>query len=202
MRRGRLKATYTAPWSQLVLQIDASPKGLVLKDAEVHLIEPWTKQKLQLVVGQMKWPFGFEVTQSSGVREAPERARVTRTLLPDERDRGAKIASTAGKPLFWEVGVYNGTGVNTNDNNFNKDVVGRVRYSFSQMFDLGLSGYFGETFVPTVPASGGNPAVPAQEFVKNRYGADFQLYLPGIQFRGEYIQLPGVDGAKRRAPSV
>jgi phosphate-selective porin len=150
-------------------------------------------------IGQMKWPFGFEVTQSSGVRETPERANWSRRLFPDERDRGAKIASTAGKPLFWEWGLYNGTGINTNDNNNNKDTVGRIRYSFGQMLDLGVSGYFGKAFEP---ASGtGAAAVPARSFVKNRYGADFELFLPwGMQVRGEFVQGRGRQVVGAGAP--
>ena len=46
------------------------------------------------------------------------------------------------------MGGYNGTGQNTNDNNDNKDVVGRIRRSFGQKLDVGVSGYFGEQFVP------------------------------------------------------
>lgn len=158
-----------------------------LKDAWIDWY-PWQDPLAgpTFTIGQMKWPFGFEVTQSSGVRETPERTNFSRRLFPDERDRGAKIASTAGKPLFWEVGGFNGTGINTNDNNSNKDVVGRVRYSFGQMLDLGVSGYLGKAFEP---ASGsGATAVPARSFVKNRYGADFQFFLPGIQLRGEFVQ--------------
>jgi hypothetical protein len=90
-------------------------------------------------IGQMKWAFGFEVTQSSSVRETPERARWENVLFPGERDRGAKIAWLTGKPWFFEVGGYNGTGQNTNDNNNNKDIVGRIRRSFGQTLDLGVS---------------------------------------------------------------
>ncbi len=139
-------------------------------------------------IGQMKWPFGFEVTQSSSVRETPERAAWENVLFPGERDRGAKVAWRPGKPWFFEVGGYNGTGINTNDNNNNKDVVGRIRRSFGQSFDVGVSGYFGTTFVPGRAAAGATPAVPAKEFTKNRYGADFQIYLPGWKFQGEYVK--------------
>jgi Phosphate-selective porin O and P/S-layer homology domain len=183
------------------LQIDAAgssgnpptsqPAGTTvqLKDAWIDWY-PWQDPLAgpTFTIGQMKWPFGFEVTQSSGVRETPERANFSLRLFPNERDRGAKIASTAGKPLFWEVGAYNGTGINTNDNNNNKDVVGRIRYSFGQLLDLGLSGYFGEAFEPSVRNAAGVVTTPARSFVKNRYGTDFQLFFPGIQLRGEFVQ--------------
>jgi hypothetical protein len=137
-------------------------------------------------IGQMKWPFGFEVTQSSSVRETPERARWENVLFPGERDRGAKVAWKTGRPWFFEVGAYNGTGQNTNDNNNDKDAVGRIRRSFGQKLDVGVSGYWGKTLVFT-PAAGATPA-SSREFVKNRYGADFQVYLPGWKFQGEYVK--------------
>ncbi len=42
-------------------------------------------------MGQFKVPFGFEVLQSSGDRELPERAAVIRALFPGERDRGLRL---------------------------------------------------------------------------------------------------------------
>jgi phosphate-selective porin len=157
-----------------------------LKDAWIDYYvkgEPLIAPTLSL--GQMKWPFGYEVVQSSSVRETPERATWSRRLFPDERDRGFKIAGPTGKSLLWEVGLFNGTGINTNDNNHEKDVVGRLRKSFGPRLDVGVSGYSGKSFRP---ASGsGATAVPAREFVKTRYGADFQYYLAGAAIKGEYV---------------
>ncbi|MHB8874409.1 MAG: porin, partial [Myxococcaceae bacterium] len=130
VRRGRLKATYTAPYSQFVLQIDATPSGLALKDAEAHFFEPWTGQKLELIAGQTKWPFGYEVVQSSGDREFPERTRVVRAFANGERDRGAKLAWKKG---IWRAtaGVFDGNGTANKgfsgvDNDTEKDLVGRL----------------------------------------------------------------------------
>ena len=78
-----------------MLQIDAVPAGVTLKDAEATLFIPGTKQQLSLTLGQMKWPFGYEGPQSSSDREFPERSRVVRDFLPDERDRGAKVSGQA-----------------------------------------------------------------------------------------------------------
>src|SRR5262249_2047214 len=76
VRRGRLKATYAGTLAEFILQIDATGSGVELKDAEATLIEPWTGENIRLTVGQFKWPFGFEVLQSSSVREMPERSLV------------------------------------------------------------------------------------------------------------------------------
>jgi hypothetical protein len=163
-----------------------STANVALRDAYINYYlkgDPGAGPTFRL--GQFKWPFGYEVTQSSSVRETPERARWSTTLFPGERDRGAMVTWLTGRPWFFEVGAFNGTGINTNDNNNDKDAVGRIRRSFGQRLDVGVSGYWGKNLVFT-PAAGATPA-SMQEFVKNRYGADFQLYLPGWKFQGEYV---------------
>jgi hypothetical protein len=148
-------------------------------------------------IGQMKVPFGFEVVQSSSVREAPERARVSRFFFPGERDRGFKIASGTGNRVFYEVGVFNGigpgrSGVNTNDNNNDKDVAGRIRTTIAQRVDVGLSFNYG-TMLRTARVNGEAPRVPfpisasaPQENAKIVYGADLQWFVrDGTVLRAE-----------------
>jgi hypothetical protein len=202
VRRVRLVAT-ARPSNNIGARVQAdfvssagNPPGSVAASTTVALRDAWIDwypagdpaAGPTFTIGQMKWPFGFEVTQSSSVRETPERARWSTTLFPGERDRGAKVVWITGRPWFFEVGGYNGTGLNTNDNNNEKDVVARIRRSFGQTLDVGVSGYWGMTFIPGVAATPTAPAVPAREFVKNRYGADFQLYLPNWKFQAEYVQ--------------
>src|SRR6185295_8963672 len=43
VRRGRLKLVYEGDVTQVTLQIDATERGVVLKDAFLKLSEPWTK---------------------------------------------------------------------------------------------------------------------------------------------------------------
>lgn len=100
----------------------------------------------------MNRPFGYEIEQSSSIRETPERSRYTQILMPNERDMGAKItiAPPNGKKFHGfklEVGMYNGQGiyvpgtttppgypVNTtpvigvNETDFQKDFIGRMQY--------------------------------------------------------------------------
>lgn len=171
-----------------------NPPGSQGASATVALRDAWINwypagdpaASMYFTLGQFKYPFGFVVPQSSTDREVPERPIWAGRLLPGERDRGAMISSPAGKKLLWELAVLNGTGRNAIDNNFEKDIVGRVRRSFGQKLNVGISGYVGEAGIST-PASGATPAT-FQEFVRNRYGADFQLYLPGWKINGEYVQ--------------
>jgi phosphate-selective porin O/P len=186
VRRGRLKAVYTAnPTARLTLQIDAASSGVALRDAYIELIEPWTTWKNTLTAGQFKWPFGFEVLYSSGDREMPERSRVIRTLFPGERDRGVQISGLGMQErLRYYVALMNGTGTaQAFDFNEEKDLVGRLGYSLGPL-DFAGSVYRGEDLVATTA----NPA--GTSFDKDRDGVDFQLVtpIPGLGVRGEYIQ--------------
>src|SRR5262249_1648525 len=60
VRRGRLKTVYEGQMAEFVLQVDASSKGVSLKDAEATFIEPWTGLGWRLTAGQFNWPFGYE----------------------------------------------------------------------------------------------------------------------------------------------
>ncbi len=185
VRRGRLKGTYKTDWAQLVLQVDATPRGVTLKDAEATLFEPWTPLKLFLTVGQMKWPFGYEVVQSSSDRELPERTRMVRAFAPGERDRGFKLGFKA-KPFDVSVGVFDGNGTDDRafvgvDNGREKDVVGRACVDFGT-FSGGVSGWWGKTYNPS----------ELIHHPRNRIGADAQLELDLLglgrtALKGEFI---------------
>lgn len=175
IRRGRLKAVYAAAeTARLTLQIDASSAGVELRDAYIELMEPWTSWRHTLTAGQFKWPFGFEVLQSSSDREMPERSRVVRALFPGERDRGVMLSGTGWSERFrYHLALVNGSGISRRfDPDENKDLVGRLTWDAGPL-DLGVSAYLGED----------------GSFDKQRQGIDVQLAtpLPGLTLRGEYI---------------
>ena len=158
---------------------------------------------LTATIGQMKVPFGFEVVQSSGVREAPERARVARFFFPDERDRGFKIALPTGNKVFAEVGVFNGIGpggtgtlrggTNLNDNNNNKNVSGRVRTTLFGRADVGVSFDIGNTLRSGAYYTGEPDAPTAadpREHTKRVFGADAQIFVRD----GTVLRLEGMWG--------
>jgi hypothetical protein len=152
-------------------------------------------------IGQLKVPFGFEIAQSSGARETPERARPIRFFYPSERDRGVRITSPTGNRWIYELGVYNGVigpgtqGIGTNDNNNNKDVYGRVRTTqLNEKLDAGVSFHFGNSlrtglFSGEDPRSGGPPsAANPYENTRVTLGADLQYHLrKGTELRGEFL---------------
>ncbi|MFP2927934.1 porin [Pyxidicoccus sp. 3LG] len=192
VRRGRLKTTYTTDWAQMMLQIDAVPDtGVTVRDAEATFFIPGTRQSMALTVGQMKWPFGFEAVQSSSDREIPERSRVVRAFLPDERDRGAKFSGEFLKGMVnVNVGIYDGDGIFNqgfigSDNDKEKDLLGRAGFDLKWLSG-GISGWYGHSIAK------GPTDTYRVAYDRNRVALDAQLYLDvlplgGTSIKGEFI---------------
>src|SRR5688572_16790038 len=94
IRRGRFKVQYTSPinakgisTSQYVFQIDATEKGIAVKDIYAKLSEPWLGV-FAVTMGMFNNPFGFEIAYSSSLRESPERGRMSQLHCPNEREVG------------------------------------------------------------------------------------------------------------------
>ena len=133
VRRGRLKAMYDNDLTQFVLQIDATEKGLGLKDAYVYFKEPWLKS-FAIKGGVFDRPFGFEISYSSSSRETPERSRLFQTLFPGERDLGFTLEYAPYLPFEDFLGYFNfkggffaGSGINPEVDN-QKDFIGRLGF--------------------------------------------------------------------------
>ena len=197
LRRGRLKATWGFEVAELMMQLDATPRGVSIKDLEATFIEPWTGQYSRFTIGQFKWPFGYEVLQSSEQRQMPERSRIVRALFPGERDRGARVQ------IYYDwlrasAALVNGNGTEdsiygANDANAFKDVVGRVGVEFDHVV-AGVSAYYGQGLATKL---GSSTAVPPTETTETEYdkvrlGADVQFYvdvpsLGGLALKGEVM---------------
>src|SRR6185503_20628090 len=141
-----LKTVYEGTNAEYLLQIDAVGDGVTLKDAEATFVDTWTPFNFRLTMGQFKWPFGYEVLQSSGDREMPERSLMIRRLFPGERDRGLRLSGKVDWFRF-STALVNGTGTSdsiypANDQNAFKDVVGRIGGDFGVVV-AGISGYWG-----------------------------------------------------------
>jgi phosphate-selective porin len=192
VRRGRIKTTYTTDIGQMMLQIDAVPDtGVTVRDAEATLYIPGTKQKMALTLGQLKWPFGFEAVQSSSDREIPERSRVIRAFLPDERDRGLKFGGKFLNGMMnLNVGVFDGDGIFNQgfiggDNDKEKDVIGRLGFDLKWLSG-GLSGWYGHSIGRRTTD------IARTAYDRNRIALDAQLYLDvlplgGTSIKAEYI---------------
>lgn len=171
IRRGRIKFTYNGKNSQYVIQMNGTERGFNLTEIYATATDPWIKA-FSITAGVMNRPFGFEIDQSSAVRESPERSRYTQILMPNERDMGAKFVFAPDKSsklygLRLDAGFYNGQGVyvpgtttpagyaagttpvlGVNEFDFQKDFIGRLSYYKNiqhdkMKFGLGVSHYNG-----------------------------------------------------------
>lgn len=132
IRRGRIKFMYDYSFSQFVLQLDATEKGVAIKDAYIAVMDPWANF-VTLTAGVFDRPFGYEITYSSSTRETPERARSFQTLFPGERDLGAKITLQPKKGTRYDfikldAGFFAGNGINSETDN-HKDFIGHLSFA-------------------------------------------------------------------------
>jgi hypothetical protein len=189
LRRGRFKATYDADWSQFVLQLDAIPSGVSIKEGFASIKLPWAGFAVD--AGLQLFPFGYEVgVRSSADLDLLERSGVVRAFLAGEYDLGVAVKGLYG-PLNFKVGVFNGNGVDARtggaDNDQRKDIIGRVGLDLGVLTG-GVSGWYGKT-VEYFQRTGVADDV---EYDRYRVGADAQLYLDLLPFggtavKGEYI---------------
>lgn len=171
LRRARVKVQYDAPFnekgistSQFVFQIDATERGLTIKDMYAKITDPWAGW-FSMTVGNQNRPFGYEIGYSSSSRESPERGRMSQILFPNERDMGAMLTIQGPKLSAWnwlklEAGMFNGTGgpgagANTSDFDKYKDFIGhlsinRTTKSEKVSWGLGVSMYSGGYRIDTV----------------------------------------------------
>lgn len=139
LRRARIKIDYIVPAVGHIVpkvlftfQIDATERGVAVRDMFVRLYEP-KKQAFSLTTGLFARPFGYELNLSSAYRETPERGRMSQTLMPTERDIGAMISYEMPKRphahalLKWDAGLFNGQGLSgTTDFDSFKDFISRL----------------------------------------------------------------------------
>ncbi|MEI6061152.1 MAG: hypothetical protein WCR72_10610 [Bacteroidota bacterium] len=229
VRRGRVKFTYDNEFSQFVLQLDATEKGVAIKDAYVAVMEPWA-QFATLTAGVFDRPFGYEIGYSSSVRETPERARAFQSLFPGERDLGAKITLAPKKGTRFDfikldAGLFSGNGINPEFDS-RKDFIGHLGIAKANVkqtikFGFGVSLYDGGVFqtnkyvytMGTVSDGTKGFVVDSTSANKNGYakrqymGLDAQLSVQsgiGITtLRGEYLKgkQPG-SSSTNQSPSL
>lgn len=213
IRRARLKTTYTTATSRYVLEFDALPSGLTVKDANAQVTEPWLKA-FSATAGIMDRPFGFEVGYSSSAIEVPERTRGSQILMPGEKDLGAMIEfAGTDKMGFLEhfnakFGGFTGMGSSAVENDNEKDYVGRVGFAFpfydiNLAIDGGFSAYIGKVTDTTTKVSETKTVADTVTWVaksgtkrfdtydRKLMGVDAQIYydipvIGGISLRGEY----------------
>lgn len=114
IRRGRVKFSYKSGDIGAIVYPDITEQGVILK--EVYATWDFAHDKgmtmLQLALGAMNRPFGYEIAYSSSAREVVERSTSENRLFNGERDLGVQIAYTPSfgslKPVL-ELGLFNGS---------------------------------------------------------------------------------------------
>lgn len=228
IRRGRVKFTYENEFSTYVLQIDATERAVALRDIYVKFMDPLT-QTFSLTMGMQNRPFGYEIQQSSQVRETPERSRFTQILLTNERDIGAMLTIQLPKSspfhfLKLDGGFFNGTGI-FYEYDKKKDFIGRLsgtnnskdeRFSFGygvSYYDGGVRQATRNIYNGIVTDSVGvkrfagthNVADSAKYAHRQYWGADMQITYDApwgiIALRGEYMAgtQPSLSGSSLTA---
>ena len=138
LRRARLKVEYmlpskqNLPKAQFVFQIDATERGVIVRDMFIRLFET-KKNNFSMTAGFLARPFGFEINLGSSTRESPERGRMSQILMPGERDLGVMFTHEPQNKkhklyhLKIDAGFFNGQGASgTTDFDSHKDFISRI----------------------------------------------------------------------------
>lgn len=158
--------------------LDGSAEELV-NDA---FVECYLNEHATLRVGQFIKPFGFDIQQSSAVRESPERGVFAGYFFPGQRDRGVMLFGdlkfAALKNVHYFIGAFNGNRFFA-DNNRQMNYLLRVRKLFDRpKLAVGFSAQRGKQILP--PGASGNGD-------ENLIGMDVQYVIGRLGLRAEIV---------------
>jgi hypothetical protein len=219
LRRARVKIDYLLrtkekmPRTLFTFQIDATERGVIVRDMFVRLFETW-RNDFSVMAGLFARPFGFEVNLSSSSRETPERGRMSQILMPGERDLGVMFSFEPLKKeskfnkIKFDAGFFNGQGVaGVTDFDSYKDFISRLTIRPHVLGNTEISGGLshlrggwknGTKYVYEINTVGGNKMFEVDSSVSNLgkssprhyYGADVQFKVKHAwgetEWRAEY----------------
>jgi uncharacterized coiled-coil protein SlyX len=165
------------------VQYEPAPDGTPEQIVNDAFVEYYPSNSVTLRAGQFVKPFGFDIQQSSTVRESPERGIFAEYFFPGERDRGFMVAAKLDSlGSAWEgtevfAGAFNGNRFFADNNRqLNYDI--RVRKHFERLsLAIGFSAQIGHQLLPD--GFGGNDR-------ENIYGADLQWAWKRLGIRAEF----------------
>jgi hypothetical protein len=166
------------------IQYHPAPAGAAQELVNDAFVEYYAGDAVTIRAGQFVKPFGFDIQQSSSIRESPERGIFAGYFFPGQRDRGVMIsAKLDGLGDFWHgtqffAGVFNGNRFFTDSNrqlNYNL----RIRKVFEgRSLAVGASVQLGRQLLPE--GTNGNDR-------ENLYGADMQWAWKRLGVRAEFV---------------
>jgi hypothetical protein len=139
----------------------------------------WAK----LTLGQFKSPFGLEQNTACSGLYTVNRSEAVNQLAGPQRDLGLLI-SGGHDSLYvkYSIGLMNGTGMNVDDDNNNKNIVGRVVLNPFENFHIGGSFKVGKI----------NPTLSTEKLNDiYRFAGEIQYKFQDLLIQGEYIY--GID---------
>lgn len=169
----------------LEIQYHPAPDGAPEELVNDAFIEYYLNEHVTFRVGQFVKPFGFDIQQSSAVRESPERAIFAGYFFPGQRDRGVLLFGDldflnvpALRRVRYFLGVLNGNRFFT-DSNRQLNYLVRLRKHFPSInLAAGISAQWGHQLLPPNMAGNNN---------ENVFGVDFQYVYGRFGLRGEFV---------------
>lgn len=173
-------------------QLELAGKSPFLLDAALgYKVNPY----LKLTAGQFTIPFSLENVTPDLKLETLNRSQVVEALSARSKDvignqTGRDIGIQASGSWIkddralvdYAFGIFNGAGINTSDNNEEKDFAGRVVFHPVKGLDVGASYYDGT----------GNYGTPNKNQNRDRAGLELAYAYENLSLKGEYIT--GKDG--------
>ncbi len=168
LRRGHVRLDAQRGAASATLELDANTvNGPQVRPIDAEVRARWAAMgdeegpALEVTMGLMKIPFGFEVPEKDQVRPFLERSTLMRALFPGEFDLGARLGVTY-RSFEWTIALMNGNPlgdkvvpalapVGT------KEIVGRIgthaRIADGVRLELGVSGDSGLGFHEGTPTT-------------------------------------------------
>ena len=166
------------------IQYHPASAGAAVELVNDAFVEYYANTAITVRAGQFVKPFGFDIQQSSSIRESPERGMFAGYFFPGQRDRGVMITAKLdslgdiwhGTQLF--AGAFNGNRFFVDNNRqLNYDL--RLRKVFDRIpLAVGASVQLGRQLLPD-GLRGNNR--------ENLYGADVQWAWKRLGVRAEFV---------------
>ena len=109
------------------------------------------------------------------------------------RDQGIQIqgdlfpiGESKYRLVHYQLGLYNGQGINLADANRAKDIIGTIQFQPIKGLYLGVFGWTGSWVKPAVAATATTEAKPAQELLRQRVSAGLKFDRDNWTVRAEY----------------
>ena len=174
----------------------------------VDLYAEWAKHKeARIRVGQFKRAFTFENPTNPITQGWYSYANVINSLSgfgdrtgeksSGGRDIGLQVQgdlfpnANGRRLLHYQVGVYNGEGINMKDKDERKDIIGGLWVMPIEGFRIGAFGWTGSRGGMTDPLTGGTISMK-----KNRYALSAEYDKNEYTFRAEYLHSQGWGAEK------